>query len=302
MARRKRQGRTQIDRAGVAQLTAASSATVGLWYRDRPRTGFPDVAEVGPHGRQWYWLHEVRAFWTRHQAGRAATFTPVNRAGHPDDLVGAPEAAQILGYRHRRSLPKLLLDNPDEVERLPSGRLRRRWRRATVWNFADTRHLRHSTGHPPGTTGARQRRRYGDDPRLPAAVALLADARRRGEPMRGLGATFAAQLGIHPRTARRLLAAARTVDISQRVQTASARTSSRAGAVRSRSNHPGQVGAYPVDTHQHQDPRPSGAAIHTPRDPDMTSERYECGDRVEPVYTADPDTRTPGCDQATVAP
>ena len=209
MAQRRRHGRLQIDRAGIHALTGASLKTITYWYTHRDHTGFPDLAEVGAGGRHWYWLHEVRAFWTTHQTRK--TFTPVDRAGHPDDLIGAPEAARVLGYRHRRSLPALLLDHPDHVETLPSGRKRRRWRRATVWSFADTRHLRHSTGHPPGPVGARKPHWYAGDPRLQAATRLLTttgDADRRG-----LTGRLAAQLRIHPGTARRLLAVAHTAAI-----------------------------------------------------------------------------------------
>ena len=47
-----------------------------------------------------------------------------------------------------------LLDNPDQSEELPSGRLRRRWYRQTIWDYADGRPLRHSTGRPVGLSAS----------------------------------------------------------------------------------------------------------------------------------------------------
>lgn len=261
MTQRRRHGRIQVDRAGVARLTGASYKTIVSWYSNRHRSGFPNVAEVGIHGRHWYWLGEVRDFWNTYQGSKK--FTTVDRAGHPDDLIGAPEAARVLGYRHRRSLPALLLDHPDHTEILPSGRVRRRWRRQRVWDFADTRHLRHSTGHPRGATGTRKPHWYAGDPRLLAATRLLATA--PGAGTRGLAARLARQLGIHASTARRLLSAA---------------------------NRSGRRPGVP--------PRSSTITTTSTEVSAMRHERYEPGGRVELVYTSDPDTRLRPGDRGTV--
>lgn len=263
MAQRRRHGRIQIDRAGVARLTGASYKTIVHWCSNRHRTGFPNVAEVGVHGRHWYWLGEVREFWDTYQASKK--FTTVDRTGHPDDLIGAPEAARVLGYRHRRSLPALLLDHPDHTEILPSGRVRRRWRRWRVWDFADTRHLRHSTGHPRGATGTRKPHWYTGDPRLLAATRLLTTATAAGAGTRGLAGALATQLGVHPSTARRLLSAA-----------------NRSG------RHPGVQ------------PRSGTITRRSKEVPVVRYERYEPGGRVELVYTSDPDTRLRPGDRGTV--
>ena len=114
----------------------------------------------------------------------------------------------MLGYVNHRSLPKFLLDHPDEVDQLPSGRVRRRWYRQSVWNFADTRIDRHSTGRPPGTTPPCEARSYANDPRLDTAVQHL---RQHGETTRGLASQLARRLQITERTARRLIAAARAL-------------------------------------------------------------------------------------------
>src|SRR5204862_565025 len=137
----------------------------------------------------------IDTFYADHLAERAATFTRVDRAGNGRDLLTAPQAAEVLGYKNHRSLPDELLHNPEQAEELPSGRLRRYWYRRTVWAYADGRPLRHSTGRPVGTgTGARQPHPYADDPRLDAARALIEQAEHAGTAGAGLGAQLARQL------------------------------------------------------------------------------------------------------------
>lgn len=210
MASRIRQRRRQLDRAGVATRTGTSLPTVDAWHRRRAATGFPDKADTDAAGRDWWWQDDIDAFHTAHLAAQAARFTTADRSGDPDDLLTAPQAAKVLGYRDHRSLTAALLDHPDDVTELPSGRLRRRWYRRTVWAYADDRVTHLSTGRPVGTgTGPRNPHPYADDPRLEAAVRLLAEAETYGRGVVGLGTELAGRLGITERTSRRLLAAAR---------------------------------------------------------------------------------------------
>jgi hypothetical protein len=210
MGSRMRHRRVQLDRAGIAALTGASLPTVEHWYRRRTTTGFPAKADTDTEGRDWWWRTDIERFHAEHQAARAATFTHVERGGNPRDLLTAPQAAQVLGYKNHRSLPDALLNHPDRAQELPSGRLRRRWYRATVWAYADGRPLRHSTGRPIGTgTGPRMPHPYTHDPRLDIALALLAQADAAGTRGIGLGAELARRLGIGERTAQRLIQAAR---------------------------------------------------------------------------------------------
>jgi hypothetical protein len=209
MGARTRQRRRQLDRAGIAERTAVSPATVDYWHLQRAKTGFPAKADTDSDGRDWWWQADIDAFYAHHLAQRAAKLTAVDRTGHPRDLLTAPQAAKVLGYRNHRSLPDELLHNPDQAEELPSGRLRRYWYRRTVWNYADGRPLRHSTGRPTGTgTGPRQPHPYADDPRLDAALALVDKAQAAGHGVPGLGAQLARQLGVGERTGQRLIAAA----------------------------------------------------------------------------------------------
>jgi hypothetical protein len=196
----------QLDRAGVCALTGASAATVDYWYLHRDRTGFPDRADTD--GRYWWWRIDIETFQIAHRAHRATSFTPVNRTGDPGDLLTAPQAARVLGYKDHRSLPPTLLNCPDDVIELPSGRLRRRWYRRTVWTFADTRPDRHSTGRPSGIPSRELQCAYGKDPRLGVARELLHSAPDSAPPA-GLGIELARRLGVSERTGQRLIAAAR---------------------------------------------------------------------------------------------
>lgn len=206
MARRMIGARIALDRTGVVAHTGAAYSTVNHWHRHRARFNFP---EGFPHdGREWFWLDDIEAFHAAHQAAKRAELTRVDRRGDSDDLIGSGAAARVLGYGSYRNLPDTLYDHPDRVETLPDGRLRRLWFRRTVWAVADARTGRQSTGRTPGTTGARKPHPYADDPRLPAATALLAEADRTARDRRGLGVALAQQLGITERTAQRLLAAA----------------------------------------------------------------------------------------------
>ncbi len=207
MARRTFGTRIALDRAGVAAHTAASRSTVNYWHLHRQRTGFPD-AFTDDTGAEWFWQDEIDAFHAAHRKAKLAVLTRVDRNGDPNELVGSGEAAKILRYGSYRNLPDELRDQPDDIEILSDGRLRRRWYRRTVWAIADARTGRQSTGRTPGTTGAHKPHPYADDPRLQAAAELLVEAEAAGRDRRGLGVELARRLGVPQRTAQRLLTAA----------------------------------------------------------------------------------------------
>ena len=212
MAERIFGARVALDRYGVAAHTGAARRTVNHWHRHRDRTGFPD-AFTDEAGGEWFWLDQIDAFHTAHHRSKLAVLTTVDRSGDPDELVGSGEAAKILRYNSYRNLPDELRDQPDDVEILSDGRLRRRWYRRTVWAIADARTGRQSTGRTLGTTtGPLKPHPYADDPRLHAAADLLTEARQDGRDRRGLGVELARRLGVAQRTAQRLLTAAESRD------------------------------------------------------------------------------------------
>ena len=146
-------GRPVIDRAGIAKFTGAALSTVDKWYRNRQRYRFPSRAD-GVHGAWWY-LDDIEKFWDHYQQAHQAELDRVNRAGDPNELIGAPQAARILGYNTTSDLPTALLNLADDITTLPSGRLRRKWRRRTLWSWAD-HHVGHRrTGRPTGPKGPR---------------------------------------------------------------------------------------------------------------------------------------------------
>lgn len=61
----------------------------------------------------------------------------IDRTGGPDELVNPTEAARVLGYARPASLPAELRNRADEIDELARGRKRRRWKRRTLWDFAD---------------------------------------------------------------------------------------------------------------------------------------------------------------------
>jgi len=209
VARRTIDGRTALDRSGVAAHLGVAYTTVNNWHRHRTRFTFPDG--FTHDGGEWFWLDDIDRFHTAHLAAKRAELTKVDRRGQPDDLVGSGAAARILGYRSYRNLPDTLYDRPDRIERLPDGRVRRLWFRRTVWAVADARTGRQSTGRTPGTTGARKPHPYADDPRLQVAVELLNEAGTGEQSPRGLGVELARRLRVGERTAQRLLTQARLV-------------------------------------------------------------------------------------------
>jgi AraC-like DNA-binding protein len=58
----------------------------------------------------------------------------IDRTGDPDELVGASEAARVLGYRHPSGLTPTILERAD----IPLTKTTsRKWKRRTLWAIAD---------------------------------------------------------------------------------------------------------------------------------------------------------------------
>ena len=143
-------GRPALDRAGVAELTGAALPTVDRWYANRTHYGFPERAD----DTHWH-IDDIQQFWANYQKARGERLSRVDRSGDPSELVDRPTAAKVLGYTDHRALPKELLALADETETLPSGRLRRTWKRATLWQFAEDYIGRQRTGRTTRPSGGR---------------------------------------------------------------------------------------------------------------------------------------------------
>lgn len=182
--------------------------TVDGWYRDRGRTGHPEKA--GRVGRTDYWYEDEWTAWhAAYVRGKLRSLTKVDRAGDPDDLVDAAEAARILHYAGRDVIHANrrlgYFPEPDAYGTTAKGRPAPLWRRSTVWAAADRRKGM-GGGHKPGTPGAPAKPHpYAGDERLARAVAEL----RSG--VRPSAAALAAEWDVSRRTAERIIHAARSV-------------------------------------------------------------------------------------------
>ena len=194
-----------ISRADIA-ARGVPPATVSGWYRDRARTGHPEKA--GRIGRTDYWYEDEWTAW--HQAYHRAkleALTQVDRTGDPDDLVDAAEAARILRYASRYVIHANrrlgYFPEPDAYAPARRGRPSPLWKRSTVWATADSR-PGPGGGHKQGTPGAPAKPHpYAGDERLARALAELRSGARPS------AAELAAEWNVSPRTAERIIRAAK---------------------------------------------------------------------------------------------
>ena len=194
-----------ISRADMV-ARGVSRQSLYRWYRDRAATGHPDKA--GRIGVTDYWFEDQWTAWYQaHQREKIGQLTQVDRAGAPDELVDAAEAARIMGYRDRDVIHANrrlgLVPEPDSYGTTAKGRRAPLWRRGTVWAFADARKGLGGAGRT-GTAGAPAKPHpYAGDPRLATVLERL----RSGlEPA---SRELAAEWGVTQRTAERIIKAAR---------------------------------------------------------------------------------------------
>jgi hypothetical protein len=200
-------GRPVISRADMAER-GVPPTTVNGWYRNRARTGHPEKA--GRIGQTDYWYEDEWTAWHQaYQRGKIDSLTQVDRGGDPDDLVNAAEAARMLRYANRYVIHANrrlgYFPEPDAYGPASRGRPSPLWKRSTVWAAADGRPGM-GGGHRPGTPGAPSKpHAYAGDERL---ARVLADLRSGGHPS---AADLAAEWDVSPRTAARIIRAARAV-------------------------------------------------------------------------------------------
>lgn len=143
-------GRVLLSRAELARRSKTPERHLARWWAERAENGHPAGVRFG---RKLYHDQELWLAWyDTLQAHRRAGLTVIDRSGDSDELVGLTEAARVLGYTSTSTIPKYRERNqfvePDHTETSPSGREVPRWRRRTLWDFADAR------------TGRRPRRRH----------------------------------------------------------------------------------------------------------------------------------------------
>ncbi|MFD6563077.1 hypothetical protein [Micromonospora profundi] len=140
MPTRNPENSNRVGRVEAAAMLGISLSHLDKLYGERATNGFPERVD----GTKWlaesiasYQLPRVRA--------RRAASAAVDRSGDPDELVNSATVARMLGYRSADSLQgqnriwPLLLERVDDESLTPTGRKRRRWKRRTVWDIADSR-------------------------------------------------------------------------------------------------------------------------------------------------------------------
>jgi hypothetical protein len=156
-----RTGPAGLDRSGdpdelvglaeVARMVGARSVGSLRQSRMWPRlAAHADDVRAGPAGRPvrrwrratvWATAGDLPRGRGSHQRpgprSRPGERGTIGRSGDPAELVGSTEAARLLGYSGPTALPEALRQRADDVVTLPSGRVRRRWRRETLLAFLD---------------------------------------------------------------------------------------------------------------------------------------------------------------------
>ncbi|MBP2371366.1 hypothetical protein [Pseudonocardia parietis] len=134
-------GRAYINRAEIADRTGISTKTQRNLYIERATNGHPEAHQQGREAffddqlvTEWY------TAWAAHK--QAKRRPPQDDAGDPTELLDIPAATRFLGYSSQSTIRGYLSRNDgyfpdaDEHEDLPSGRIRRRWKRSTLREFA----------------------------------------------------------------------------------------------------------------------------------------------------------------------
>lgn len=147
-------GHRMINRAAITAATGMAEQTLANLYAGRAGNGHPEGTRIG---RGLFFDEDIwRAWYARWTAAKRASLSPVDRGGDPDELVDSAGAGAILGYGNASTIRGYIARDeaaaaksepgfapyfppPDEVDELPSGRLRRWWMRRTIWEFADRR-------------------------------------------------------------------------------------------------------------------------------------------------------------------
>jgi predicted DNA-binding transcriptional regulator AlpA len=195
-----------LGRPELATRLGVSLDTINRWYQTRATGGFPD--SVDGSGRRFD-PSQVERWRAKTLKVKKSSLTKVDRTGQADDLIGAGDFARILGYSGSAVIHNYLKKNPGYLpkpvseEKLPSGRVRRLWRREQAWAFADSRDRRGGGRPRPGAVRHRPPTYSSDDPRLPTVREALAI---QDPPDYG---ALAATLGVGEATARKLATAAR---------------------------------------------------------------------------------------------
>ncbi len=135
-------GRPLVNRAEIADRTGISVKAQRNLYVERDANDHP---EAHIRGREAFFDEQLVTDWyaawaVQKQANRRRP--PQTGGGAPDELLDLPAATEFLGYTSQSTIRGYLSRNDgyfpdaDDIEDLPSGRVRRRWKRKTLQEFA----------------------------------------------------------------------------------------------------------------------------------------------------------------------
>lgn len=130
-------GRALVTRVELSRLTGLSVSALAALYSQRAGSGHPAASHRD--GRTLYFDEADALAWAQKRRARnVAGLAPVDRTGDPDDLLDRAAVAKLLGYSGPKVIDSYRARNvgyfpePDDTDPL-------RWRRATLWSFADRR-------------------------------------------------------------------------------------------------------------------------------------------------------------------
>lgn len=132
-----------VTRADLEERHGLARSTLERLWALREENGHP--APIKTLDRVMYWDRDQWDAWfAEHKRRTQRRQLRVDRSGSPDDLLTLAEAARVLGVTpvsiaHNPTRIPRGWPQPAEEELLPSGRLRRRYRRADIWTYAETR-------------------------------------------------------------------------------------------------------------------------------------------------------------------
>lgn len=132
-----------VTRADLQERHGLGRSTLERLWALREGNGHP--APVKTLDRVMYWdSDQWEAWYVDYKKRTQRREIQVDRGGDSDELLTLADAARVLGVapvsivHHPTRMPRGWPD-PVEVEELPSGRLRRWYRRADIWTYAETR-------------------------------------------------------------------------------------------------------------------------------------------------------------------
>lgn len=143
-----------VTRVALEERHGLARSTLDRLWALREENGHP--VPVKTLDRVLYWDQgQWEAWYADYKKRTQRREIHVDRSGNPDDLLTLAQAARVLGVapvsitHYPKRMPRGW-PQPVQEEPLPSGRLRRWYRRADIWTYADTRTAAgpHRVKHP----------------------------------------------------------------------------------------------------------------------------------------------------------